>query len=108
MIHRMRTIPRATVALLLLTVVAASLAGCHRASREIPNAIVVEVRYPGANARVVADTVAAPIEREINGVENMLTMRSRSSDDGLCAIRVTFAPGVDLSMAQTLVQNRTS
>jgi multidrug efflux pump subunit AcrB len=92
---------------LLLSVVAASLAGCNGESPESPRqAIVVEVRYPGANARVVADTIAAPIEQQVNGLEKMLTMRSRCGDDGLCAITVTFAPGADLNLAQTLVQNR--
>jgi multidrug efflux pump subunit AcrB len=108
MIHRMKTSLLAPVGLLLLSVVAAPLAGCNRESLESPrHAIVIEVRYPGANARVVADTIAAPIEQQINGVEKMLTIRSRSSDDGRCAITVTFAPGVDLSTAQTLVENRT-
>jgi multidrug efflux pump subunit AcrB len=67
---------------------------------------VAEVRYPGANARVVADTIAAPIEQQLNGLEKMLTMRSRCGDDGLCTITVTFAPGADLSLAETLVENR--
>src|SRR5262245_13025492 len=107
MIHGIQTPRRAPVALLLLSVVAAALAGCQRASQESPrHAIVVEARYPGANAREVAESVAAPIEQQINGLEKMLTMRSRSSDDGLCAITVTFEPGTDLSLAQTLVQNR--
>jgi multidrug efflux pump subunit AcrB len=92
---------------LLLSVVAASHAGCNGASPESPQqAIVVEVRYPGANTRVVADTIAAPIEQQISGIEKMLTMRSRSGDDGLCTLTVSFAPGADLDLAQTDVQNR--
>src|SRR5262249_28060893 len=107
MIHTTKPPPRAPVELLLLPVVAAALAGCSGASPESPRqAIVAEVRYPGANARVVADTIAAPIEQQVNGLEKMLTMRSRCGDDGLCTITVTFAPGTDLSLAQTLVQNR--
>src|SRR5262245_3226138 len=69
MIHGMQTPPRALGTLLLLSVVAAGLAGCQRASPESPrHAIVVEARYPGANARVIAETVAAPIEQQINGI----------------------------------------
>jgi multidrug efflux pump subunit AcrB len=107
MIHMKPTALR-TPAFLLLSVVAASLAGCSPAPETPRHTIVVEARYPGANARVVADTVALPIEQQINGVENMLTMRSRASDDGRCTITVTFAPGVDLNLAQPLVQNRTA
>ena len=106
-IHRSITPTRAPAARLLLSVVAAALAGCNGASPESPrHAIEVEARYPGANARVVADTIAAPIEQQVNGLEKMLTMRSRCGDDGFCTITVTFAPGADLNLAQTLVQNR--
>src|SRR5207245_9860991 len=61
---------------------------------------------PGANARVVADTVAAPIEQQVNGIENMLYMSSQSSNDGSYTLDVTFALGTDINMAQVLVQNR--
>jgi multidrug efflux pump subunit AcrB len=102
----MKTSPNAPVALLLLSVVAAALGGCNRACPESPQrAIMVEMRGPGANARVVSDTIAAPIEQRVNSVEKILTVRSRSFDDGLCTITVTFASGVDLSAAQTLVEN---
>jgi multidrug efflux pump subunit AcrB len=75
------------------------------ANRPLPT-IVVEANYPGANARVVADTVAAPIEQQINGVEGMLSMYSRSSSDGSYLLTITFPPDTDSDMAQVLIQNR--
>jgi multidrug efflux pump subunit AcrB len=77
------------------------------ANRPLPT-IVVEANYPGANARVVADTVAAPIEQQINGVEGMLSMYSRSGSDGSYLLTITFPPDTDSDMAQVLVQNRVS
>jgi multidrug efflux pump len=71
-----------------------------------PPTITVTANYPGANAKVVADTVAAPIEQEVNGVENMIYMSSRSTNDGQLTLDVTFALGTNLDMAQVLVQNR--
>jgi HAE1 family hydrophobic/amphiphilic exporter-1 len=71
-----------------------------------PPTIYVSTIYPGANAQVVADTVAAPIEEQINGVENMLYMSSTCANDGSYTLVVTFAVGTDLNMAQVLVQNR--
>ena len=64
--------------------------------------------YPGANAQVVADTVAAPIEQQVNGVEGMMYMSSQCTNDGTYTLTVTFKPGTDLNMAQVLVQNRVS
>ena len=66
----------------------------------------VSCTYPVATARVVAESVAAPIEQEVNGVENMLYMSSQSANDGSYSLSVTFKPGVDLNFAQVLVQNR--
>ncbi len=71
-----------------------------------PPVVQVTASYPGASAQVVADTVAAPIEQEINGVENMLYMSSRCTNDGQLTLDVTFALGTDLDMAQVFVQNR--
>src|ERR1700733_15465226 len=71
-----------------------------------PPSIMVMCNYPGANAQVVADSVAAPIEQQVNGVEDMLYMVSQSNNDGTYALTVTFKPGVNLNFAQVLVQNR--
>src|SRR5437899_1401161 len=73
-----------------------------------PPTVEVSAFYPGANAEVVADTVAAPIEQQVNGVEDMLYMSSQCTNDGTYTLTVTFANGVDLNMAQVLVQNRVS
>src|SRR5262249_56422379 len=62
--------------------------------------------YPGEDAHVVADSVAAPIEQQINGVEGMMYMVSQSNNDGSYTLTVTFKPGVNLNFAQVLVQNR--
>lgn len=71
-----------------------------------PPTVQVQAFYPGANAQIVAETVAAPIEQEVNGVENMLYMSSTSSNDGSYTLTVTFEIGVDIDMATVLVQNR--
>jgi multidrug efflux pump len=71
-----------------------------------PPTVEVSAVYPGANAQVVADTVAAPIEQQVNGVEGMMYMSSQCTNDGSYTLTVTFYNGIDLNMAQVLVQNR--
>ncbi len=71
-----------------------------------PPSVQVTASYPGANAQVVADSVAAPIEQQVNGVEGMMYMSSQCTNDGSYTLTVTFNLGVDLNMAQVLVQNR--
>src|SRR2546423_3556794 len=71
-----------------------------------PPTVEVYAVYPGANARVVADTVASPIEQQVNGVEDMMYMSSQCTNDGTYSLTVTFKPGIDLNIAQVLVQNR--
>jgi HAE1 family hydrophobic/amphiphilic exporter-1 len=71
-----------------------------------PPTVRVSTIYPGANAQVVSDTVAAPIEQQVNGVEGMMYMSSTSSSDGSYTLTVTFDIGTDLDIAQVLVQNR--
>lgn len=73
-----------------------------------PPTVQVDCNYPGASAKVVAQTVASPIEQQVNGVEDMLYMSSQSTSDGSYTLTVTFKPGVDLNLAQVLVQNRVS
>ncbi len=71
-----------------------------------PPTIQVSAVYPGANAQVIAETVATAIEQEVNGVENMLYMSSTSANDGSYTLQITFALGTDMDMANVLVQNR--
>jgi multidrug efflux pump len=73
-----------------------------------PPTVEVSASYPGANAKVVADTVAAPIEQAVNGVEGMMYMSSQCTNDGNYTLTVTFKPGSDLNISQVLVQNRES
>jgi hydrophobe/amphiphile efflux-1 (HAE1) family protein len=72
----------------------------------VPPTIVVQASYPGAPPEVIADTVATPIEQEVNGVEDMLYMSSQSTTDGTMTLTITFRLGTNLDKAQVLVQNR--
>ncbi|XNO44256.1 efflux RND transporter permease subunit [Sinorhizobium meliloti] len=74
----------------------------------VPPQIVVRAQYPGANPAVIAETVATPLEEQINGVEGMLYMQSQATADGLMTLTVTFELGTDPDQAQQLVQNRVS
>jgi multidrug efflux pump len=71
-----------------------------------PPTVVVRAQYPGANPKVIAETVSTPIEEQINGVEGMLYMSSQATTDGLMTLNVTFRLGTDPDKAQQLVQNR--
>src|SRR5258708_7807554 len=72
----------------------------------VPPTVVVKAQFPGANPKVIAETVASPLEEQINGTENMLYMFSQASSDGLLTLTVTFKLGTDPDLATQLVQNR--
>ena len=74
----------------------------------VPPTVQVTTLYPGASARTVIDTVALPIEQQVNGVEGMIYMQSYATADGAYTLTVTFKIGTDLNFAQVLVQNRVS
>ncbi len=71
-----------------------------------PPTVQVTCNYPGANAHEVANAVAAPIEQQVNGVESMMFMSSQCANDGSYNLTVTFHHGIDVNMANVLVQNR--
>ena len=72
----------------------------------VPPSVVVRAQYPGANPKIIAETVAAPLEEQINGVENMLYMTSQNTSDGALTLTVTFKIGTNVEQAETQVQNR--
>ena len=74
----------------------------------VPPSVVVRAQFPGANPKVIAETVATPLEEQINGVEDMLYMNSQANSDGNLTLTVTFKLGTDPDKAQQLVQNRVS
>src|ERR1700726_3850274 len=95
-----------SVVIILLGGIAAALLPIAEYPEITPPNVRVTANYPGANAQLVADTVAAPIEQQVVGVEGMLYMSSQSNNDGSYTLDVTFALGTDINMAQVLVQNR--
>ena len=72
----------------------------------VPPSVIVKAQFPGANPQTIAETVAAPIEEQINGVEGMLYMASQATSDGLMTLTITFKLGTSPDLAQQLVQNR--
>src|SRR6185295_7021957 len=95
-----------SLVIVLLGVIAAALLPVAEYPEITPPTVRVTANYPGANAQVVADTVAAPIEQQVVGVEGMMYMSSASNNDGSYTLDVTFALGTDINTAQVLVQNR--
>lgn len=74
----------------------------------VPPTVTVRAVYPGANPKVIAETVATPIEEAVNGVDNMMYMKSVAGSDGVLSMTITFQPGTDIDLAQIQVQNRVS
>ena len=95
-----------SIVIILLGAIAAGLLPIAEYPDVTPPTVRVSANYPGASPQVVADTVAAPIEQQVVGVEGMLYMSSQSNSDGSYNLDVTFALGTDVNMAQVLVQNR--
>src|SRR5882757_8323214 len=95
-----------SVVIILLGGIAAAFLPIAEYPEITPPTVQVAARYPGANAQVIADTVAAPIEQQVVGVEGMLYMSSQSNNDGSYSLDVTFELGTNVNMAQVLVQNR--
>src|SRR3954451_12140810 len=94
----------------ILVTLAGAISGCSLPVAQYPEitppTVEVSAIYPGANAKTVAATVAAPIEQQVNGVEGMMYMSSQCTNDGSYTLTITFQHGTDLNIAQVLVQNR--
>src|ERR1700739_1529081 len=95
-----------SIVIILLGAIAAGFLPIAEYPDITPPTVRVTATYPGANAQVVADTVASPIEQQVVGVEGMLYMSSQSNNDGSYTLDVTFELGTDVNMAQVLLQNR--
>jgi hydrophobe/amphiphile efflux-1 (HAE1) family protein len=95
-----------SILIMLVGVIAFPLLGAAQYPEIVPPTVNVTLSYPGASAETIAETVADPIEEEINGVEDMIYMSSQSTGDGNLQITVTFKVGADLDKAQELVQDR--
>src|SRR6266705_2935055 len=95
-----------SVVIVLLGAIAAGFLPVAEYPEITPPTVRVTASFPGANAQVVADTVAAPIEQQVVGVEGMLYMSSQSNNDGSYSLDATFELGTNVNMAQVLVQNR--
>jgi multidrug efflux pump subunit AcrB len=95
-----------SIIIILLGAIAAGFLPIAEYPEVTPPTVRVQANYPGASAQVVADTVAAPIEQQVIGVEKMIYMSSASNNDGSYTLDVTFELGTDVNMAQVLVQNR--
>ena len=95
-----------SIVIVLLGAIAAGFLPIAEYPEITPPTVRVTASYPGANANVVADTVAAPIEQQVVGVEGMMYMSSQSNNDGSYTLDVTFELGTNVNMAQVLVQNR--
>jgi multidrug efflux pump len=103
-----RPIFAAVISILILTagLIALPLLPITEYPDVVPPTVQVRAVYPGANPKVIAETVATPLEEAINGVENMMYMKSVAGSDGVMYLTVTFKPGTDVDLAQVQVQNR--